>query len=56
MRTVTGLLAPIPELPNPVTTVGGFDGVHRGHQRVLGDAVAWARAVGGEAVCITSAM
>ncbi|MFW6162128.1 MAG: riboflavin biosynthesis protein RibF [Planctomycetota bacterium] len=53
MDVVRGLMAPLPALRAPVATLGGFDGVHRGHQRIVGDTVAWARAVGGEAVAIT---
>lgn len=34
-------------------TIGVFDGVHRGHQRVLHDLVAWAREDKGDAVVVT---
>lgn len=53
METVHGLFSPLPGLSGPVVTIGGYDGVHRGHQRILSDTVTWARGIGGEAVCIT---
>ncbi len=34
-------------------TIGVFDGVHRGHQRVLSELVAWAHADGGDAIVVT---
>jgi riboflavin kinase/FMN adenylyltransferase len=37
----------------PVVTLGNFDGVHRGHQAILGRVADAARAGGGEAVAIT---
>jgi riboflavin kinase/FMN adenylyltransferase len=37
----------------PVVTLGNFDGVHCGHQAILGRAVEVAREIGGEAVAIT---
>jgi riboflavin kinase/FMN adenylyltransferase len=40
---------------SPVLTLGNFDGVHRGHQAILGRVVAEARRLGGEALAITFA-
>ena len=40
-------------LNRPRLTLGTFDGVHRGHQRVIGELLAWARATGTEAAVIT---
>lgn len=37
----------------PVVTVGTFDGVHVGHQRVLSEVVRWSRAESGVAVVVT---
>src|SRR5579871_6766606 len=34
-------------------TIGVFDGVHRGHRRILDALVAWAHEEGGEAVVVT---
>ncbi|QKG53453.1 bifunctional riboflavin kinase/FAD synthetase [Hymenobacter sp. BRD67] len=45
--------ASFPYLPNAVVTSGTFDGVHRGHQRILGRLRQVADAVGGVAVVIT---
>jgi riboflavin kinase/FMN adenylyltransferase len=39
--------------PRPAVTVGNFDGVHRGHQALVAQAVADARAGGGTAVVLT---
>jgi len=39
--------------PGAVVTVGNFDGVHRGHQALVGEAVAAARAAGSPAVVLT---
>jgi len=41
------------DLPSPVVTLGAFDGVHLGHQKVLADTLAWARELGGTAVVVT---
>ncbi|MBM4040011.1 MAG: riboflavin biosynthesis protein RibF [Planctomycetes bacterium] len=53
MRTVHGLFARLPVLASPVATLGAFDGVHRGHQRILAETVAWARELGGQAIVLT---
>ena len=53
MRLVEGVHAlPLAERPS-VVTVGFFDGVHRGHQRVLASAVSSARERGVQAVAVT---
>jgi riboflavin kinase / FMN adenylyltransferase len=39
--------------PGAAAAVGNFDGVHRGHQRVLAEAVEWAKKRGGRAAAIT---
>jgi riboflavin kinase/FMN adenylyltransferase len=39
--------------PSPVVTIGNFDGVHRGHQALIGGAVARAEAEGGTPVVLT---
>ncbi len=46
-------LAEIPDLGPAVVTLGNFDGVHRGHQAVLGRMVADARARGHIALAMT---
>jgi riboflavin kinase/FMN adenylyltransferase len=46
--------APSSDLPRGgVVTIGNFDGVHRGHQMLVGDAVARARDLGIPAVALT---
>lgn len=41
------------ERPPVVATVGAFDGIHRGHHRLLGQVVERARCLGLESLCIT---
>jgi riboflavin kinase/FMN adenylyltransferase len=53
MKVVRGLRSPLPRLAAPVATIGAFDGVHRGHQAVLAETVAWAKELGGEALAVT---
>jgi riboflavin kinase/FMN adenylyltransferase len=43
----------LPPLKWPVATLGTFDGVHLGHQKVLREVVSWAHHHNGEAVVIT---
>jgi riboflavin kinase / FMN adenylyltransferase len=53
MRTHFGLPAFPPAREECVLTLGVFDGVHRGHQAVVGRTVARARDVGAEALVLT---
>ncbi len=53
MEIVRGIHASLPSLAAPVVTIGGFDGVHRGHQAVLAETTRWAAELGGEAVVLT---
>jgi riboflavin kinase/FMN adenylyltransferase len=46
--------APMPEsLRGAIIALGNFDGFHRGHQAVAGEAIAWARAEGRPAIVAT---
>lgn len=53
MQRWDGLEAIPADLTGCVATIGFFDGVHRGHQRIIGRAVERARALGLPAVVVT---
>jgi len=46
-------LEQLPRFRNPVLTIGSFDGVHAGHQKILESVQELARAQGGESVVIS---
>ena len=47
-------LAELPAANGPVVaTIGNFDGVHRGHQGVIAEVIARARALGGSSLAVT---
>src|SRR5439155_7896124 len=54
MQILSGLEAlPDPRIRTPIVTWGVFDGVHRGHQKVLKSVLAWARQSGVSSVAAT---
>ncbi len=53
MRVVRHLARLPGKLERTVLTLGNFDGVHLGHQAIIREAVARARALGGQAVALT---
>jgi riboflavin kinase/FMN adenylyltransferase len=53
MRIVRGLKNLADKLPNPVLTLGNFDGVHLGHQAIFRKVVARAREIGGTSIAFT---
>jgi len=53
MRRYFGLSKMPSDLRRPVVTLGMFDGVHRGHQKVIRAAVKWAKSEGGQLVVVT---
>jgi riboflavin kinase/FMN adenylyltransferase len=52
MEQVHGLPQPINEL-STVMTIGAFDGVHIGHQHLIGNTVRHAREIGGQSAVLT---
>ncbi len=53
MRIVRGIKNFNERLPNPVLTLGNFDGVHLGHQAIFKKVVERAREIGGTSVAFT---
>jgi riboflavin kinase/FMN adenylyltransferase len=53
MRIIRGINAYSQKLPNPVLTLGNFDGVHLGHQAIFKKVVERAKETGGTAVAFT---
>lgn len=53
MRVFRGLAELTGPLPAPVLTIGNFDGVHLGHQRLFQTVAARAREIGGTAAALT---
>jgi len=43
----------LPRFKNAVVTIGTFDGVHTGHQQIIAQLRAEAKAINGETVIIT---
>src|ERR1700728_3452733 len=48
-RSITEL----PQMPRTVAAIGNFDGVHRGHQEIIGRVRDRARILGAEAIAVT---
>ena len=53
MRIVRGLKKITERYPNPVLTLGNFDGVHLGHQAIIDKVVSRAREIGGTSIAFT---
>ena len=43
----------LPVFRNAVLTIGSFDGVHKGHQKIIGQVKQLAQSIGGESVLVT---
>jgi riboflavin kinase/FMN adenylyltransferase len=52
MRIFNGLVG-VEKINKPVITIGTFDGVHLGHQKIIENLVQTANEVGGESVLMT---
>lgn len=55
MKTLYGIKKLPKKLAWPAVTIGGFDGVHRGHQAVINETVNWAKEKQGESIVLTFA-
>jgi len=53
MIRIAGNLKPPRSLGRPVATIGAFDGVHKGHQRVLAELRRWAGRLGTRSLVVT---
>lgn len=53
MRTYTSIDALLSELPRTVAAIGNFDGVHRGHQEIIGRVLERARKLNAQAIAVT---
>ncbi len=53
MRIIRGLKACTERFPNPVLTLGNFDGVHLGHQEIFNKVVTRAREINGTSIAFT---
>lgn len=54
MEIVSGLESlPDPRLRSPIVTWGVFDGVHRGHRKVIDQVLCWARSAGVSSAVVT---
>jgi len=53
MRIIRGIKNTTEKFPNPVLTLGNFDGVHLGHQAIFKKVVERAKAVAGTAIAFT---
>src|SRR5579859_6426145 len=54
MEILSGLESiPEPRLHSPIVTWGVFDGVHRGHRRVISQVLQWARGEGVSSALVT---
>lgn len=53
IKMIVSTIDEIPQIENPVVTIGIFDGVHKGHKYILKSLMDRARAEGGKSVVIT---